>query len=207
MNRAASILLLIASALPAPLLTAQQISAGTGVGVGGDAWRADIHGQLAIPLGNRLHVAAGLRLTHYGGSTRELRRQGPVDDALPASLTIDPNIWGLNLMVAGEVRVLGPISAGANLDLFGVAGGPARSHDTIEIHPAPFSMFRYGNADRGSLNSEFFLVARMSERFGLRAGLSHYVVGYDAEQGGAMQRYLRFDDAIFLAVRWRPGAP
>lgn len=207
MKLAALMLLLVACAIPARMLHAQQLSAGAGLGVGSDIWRGDIHGQLELPMSRRLHLAAGLRLTRYGGSARAFSRQGSADGSFPASLTLDPNVWGLNLMVAIEARVLGPISAGANLDVVGIAGGPARSQGNISIRPARFSMFRYGNADRGSLNSEFYLAARVTQRLGIRGGLSHFVVGYEAEQEDGVRRYLRFADAVFVAVRWQPGTP
>lgn len=206
MSRAAVLLALAILAFSPHALQAQRMSAGAGVGIGSNTWRADLHGQLAVPVASRLQLAAGLRLTRYGGTARNFERQGPADGELPAELTLDPDVWGLNLMVGLEARVLGPLSAGANLDVLGFAAGSSSTQGGIDIRPARFSMFRYGNADRGSLNSEFYLAAQLSPRFAIRGGLSHFVVGYEAEQEDHERRYLRFDDAVFVALRWRPGA-
>ena len=91
-----------------------------------------------------------------------------------------------------------------NLDLLGVAFGAGRTVDSLEATPATFSYFAYGHADRGSLNSEFYLVGGVSEGVELRGGLSHYVLGYEiVSTAGSEGRYQRFNDALFLAVRLR----
>jgi hypothetical protein len=187
--------------------TAQRVDAGASVGIGTDSWRADAHLQAARSFGPRLSVGGGLRLTRYGGESREFRNQDAPTDGLPGSLVLDPEVWGLNVMVAAELRLTTLLSAGANLDLVGVAWGPERRNASASVTPARGSMFRYGNADRGSLNSEFFLVARIRPRLALRGGLSHYVVGYAATAGAESGRYLRFDNAVFVALRWSLSSP
>jgi hypothetical protein len=206
MPRSAVLLLSVLYVCTFRVLQAQEVSAGAGIGYGRDAWRLDIHSQLEVPVGTRLRLAVGARLTQYGGSKRSMKRQGLADGDFPESLTLDPDVWGLNLMLAVEARVTGPISAGANLDVVGVAGGRDYTRDNIVITPTRFSMFRYGNADRGSLNSEFYLAAHITQRLTVRGGLSHFVVGYKAVQEDQVRRYLRFDDAVFVAGRWRLGA-
>jgi hypothetical protein len=188
-------------------LKAQHTAFGGSVGLGSEAWRADLHLQADWSFGSRLSVGGGLRFTRYGGKSREFGNQNTATDNLPDTLTLDPEVWGINVMVAAELRVTAMLSAGANLDLVGVAWGPDRTSGSATIKPARGSMFRYGNADRGSLNSEFFLAARLAPRLTVRGGLSHYVVGYAAEAGAETGRYLRFEDAVFVALRWSLTSP
>lgn len=180
-------------------LNAQQYGADASVGFTEKAGRAAVSADWRVRVGP-IVVGAGPRASFYFGEPALFRNQDEVSAGLPTRLSIDPSILGLNLMVLGEVRLAGPVVAGANLDLAGVALGPSQSAGGARVRPARGSLFRYGNADRGSLNSELFLAVRASRAWRFRAGVSHYVVGYRAESGGADRRYLRFDTVPFVAV-------
>ncbi len=196
------LLLTAATALPAALVAQRpdlDLSAGVLKGEGrislGTAWTFAV---------GPVSAGAGPRLTSYQGSPRTFTRRGG-DASLPRTVRLDPAVTGLNLMVTGEVRLLPALSAGANLDLAGVATGPVRRDAGVRSHPSHGSLFLYGHKDRGSLNSEFYLRLRLGERWALRGGLSHYVVGYTGEAGGASGRYDRFHSVPFLGVGYRFG--
>ena len=187
-------------ALPA---SAQRIDLDASVGFSGGAWRAAVSSQWRRDIGSRLTLGTGVRLTHYDGEAASYRNQGAMTTALPDRLLIDPAVWGLNVMVSAQARLVGSLAAGANLDLVGVAGGPTRQLGAAAVKPAHGSLFRYGDNDRGSLNSEFFLAVSVGRRLELRGGMSHYVAGYTAAAGTSATRYLRFETVPFLGVRWR----
>ena len=91
----------------------------------------------------------------------------------------------------------------ADIDLAGYAAGSSRRVGSVSLEPAPWSLFRYGDNDRGSLNSEFYLRVAAARRLTIRGGASHYVTGYRVSSG-SKARYLRFDTVPFVALRWRP---
>jgi len=180
---------------------AQQLDLDGSWGYTSEAWRAAVSSQWHLRAGH-LSLGAGLRLTRYAGREATYRNQGEVSAALPATLPIDPDVWGLNLMVSGAVPLVGPVGAGANIDLLGFAAGSSRRSGTAVVEPARGSLLLYGDNDRGSLNSEFFVMVRLGSAVGLRGGMSHYVVGYHVSSGGITTRYLRFDTVPFIAIRW-----
>ncbi len=184
---------------------AQRIDWDGSVGVSRDAWRAAATGIWRVEVGRSLRLGVGARLSRYGGESSSYR--SPDEDrpaALPLRVRLAPSVWGLNLAVEGQVRVLGPLAVGANLDLAGIATGSSRRDSGLRLEPARGSLFRYGDRDRGSLNSEYFLGLQAGSALALRAGVSHYVTGYRGTAGGVSTRYLRFDTVPFLALRWVP---
>ncbi len=184
---------------------AQRLEWDGSVGVSRDAWRAATTGLWRVEVGRSLRLGIGARLSRYGGETSSYR--SPDENrpaALPLRVRLAPSVWGLNLAVEGQVRVFGPMTVGANLDLAGIATGSTRRDSGLKLEPARGSLFIYGDRDRGSLNSEFFLGLQTGRALALRAGVSHYVTGYRGTAGGESTRYLRFDTVPFLAVRWVP---
>lgn len=177
-------------------------------GVGADGHRVALSAVRDLrDAGSALQLSAGARLTWYGGDTVDFALRGTpggcvpgVIDCVPPVVDLAPAVLGVNLFGEVRVRATRRVTFGANLDLVGVAFGPERGGR----RPARGSLFLYGNRDRGSLNSEFFGAVTVSERVSLRAGLSHYVVGYEQTgDGGGRSRYQRFFDAGFVAVRLR----
>ncbi len=182
--------------------SAQRIDLDASVGYSSAAWRTTLASQWRLPVGPRLTLGTGVRLTHYQGERASFRNQGDISPTVPDQLSIDPAVWGLNLMVSAQARVLGRVAVGANIDLVGVAVGPTRQQGAVTIEPARGSLLRYGNRDRGSLNSEFFVAVAVDPRIEVRGGMSHYVVGYHAQGGSTSTRYLRFENVPFVGVRW-----
>jgi hypothetical protein len=191
-------------------LAAQQPSGAVdgSLGIGSDAARAALgafHRVTLVP--ERAWFGFGLRATAYTGDPQDFTNRGLQQGGLAASLPIDPAVYGLNAALAGDLQLVGRLGLGFNLDLIGVATGPARQSGAIEAKPAVGSMFRYGSADRGSLNSEFFVSLAVARRVHIRVGSSHFVLGYevtDRSGGGqtaaARSRYQRFFTVPFVAV-------
>ena len=75
------------------------------------------------------------------------------------------------------------------------------------MKPQAAAYFLYGSADRGALNSEFFLSGRVAPRLWVRVGISHYVTSYAATEAagpdGPASRYQRFETVPFAALRLR----
>jgi len=178
------------------------------VGARGGAQRAAVSAWYpVVQLAGRLHVGVLARVSAYGGDPIAYRNRGTVQGALASSLIIDPAVYALNGAVFGELGLLAPIALGANLDLVGVATGPTRTAGPLTMKPQALSYFRYGSADRGALNSEFFVSMRVAPRLRLRAGLSHYVTDYTVTDTGASgapgSRYQKFQTVPFVAVTLR----
>jgi len=182
------------------LVQAQGWSADLSVGAASDAWRAAVAVPWQLPVGERLVLGIGPRVTYYAGDPARYRNRGRTTIALPSRVTLDPSLAGVNLMVLAEVKLVPRVRAGANLDLAGLAAGPSLQVGAAEFTPARGSLFLYGNADRGSLNSEYYLRVAPAAGWSVRGGFSHYVTGYQGKAGGTTSRYLRFDSVWFLAL-------
>lgn len=180
-----------------------QWSADLSGGIGSDAGRLAIAAPWRLAVGPRLVLGVGPRVSYYLGAPTSYRNKGQVTAGLPGRIQIDPDLVGLNLMVLAEFTVVPRVGLGANLDLAGVAAGGERSVGSARITPARGSLFLYGEKDRGSLNSEFYVAVAPSPAWTIRGGFSHYVTGYRGEAGGASARYLRFDSVPFVAVAWQ----
>lgn len=180
-------------------LAAQRPLLDLSAGATDHAWRVSLTGAGTVALGP-LTVGTGARLTRYGGDAARYRTHDAPPAGASSRLLLAPGVWSLNLVVLGDLHLAGPIGAGANLDVAGIAWGGSQCAGTVRLAPARWSLFRYGDNDRGSLTSEFFVRATTG-RLAWRAGVSHYVTGYRVAGGGA--RYLRFDTVPFVAVTWR----
>jgi hypothetical protein len=181
----------------------QRLAWDGSVGRSGNSWRLAAAALWEVRLGSRIRLAAGPRVTRFGGDARRYRTHDEPPAGLASRIALAPEVWALNLAVSGEVSLVGPLAAGANLDLAGVAAGASRRAGAERLGPARWSLFLYGDRDRGSLNSEYYVTVAPGRSFRLRAGVSHYVTGYRVA-GGSRARYLRFDTVPFLALRWVP---
>jgi hypothetical protein len=193
-------MLVPATAVPA---AAQRHTWDGSLGLSGSAWRAAVGAFWQVDIGG-LRLGAGPRLTHFAGNASNYRGRGSLPAGIPSRLALAPDVWALNLAVSGQLRLAGPLAAGANLDLVGVAAGPSRIAAATRLEPSRGSLFLYGDRDRGSLNSEFFVAVTVGRQLSVRAGVSHYVTGYRIADRSASGHYLRFDTVPFLGVRWAP---
>lgn len=152
-------------------------------------------------------LGLGVRLSAYTGAPIGYTNRGTIQGNLAASLTIDPAVYALNGAVFGEVNLARSVAVGANLDIVGISTGPARTIGSLTATPEAGSYFRYGAADHGALNSEFFLSVKVAGAVRLRGGLSHYVTNYvvtsPGTAGAGTARYQRFQTVPFVAVRLR----
>lgn len=162
-----------------------------------------------LRIAGRLQVGLGARLSAYGGEPANYTNRGAAQGNLAPSTTIDPAVYAVNAAAFGELRLARHVALGANLDLVGVAAGPERTTGTLTAKPQALSYFRYGSADHGALNSEFFVALRVAPRVRIRAGLSHYVIDYivtDAAVAGTpSSRYQQFQTVPFVAVAFQPS--
>ncbi len=156
----------------------------------------------------RVRLGLGVRISAYAGDPIDYTNRGSAQGSLPPTVTLDPAVYALNGAVFGELGLLGRVAVGANLDFVGVATGPTRRAGALVEEPQAFSYFRYGAADHGALNSEFFASLRLATRVRMRVGVSHYVTNYtvtDAAAAGApSSRYQRFQTVPFVAVALDP---
>lgn len=192
---------------PGTLLHAQglRMSWDASIGLDGDAARFSLAAFRHVGIvPDRWSVGLGLRATAYGGAVADFRNRGTVTGALTDRVSIDPAVYGVNAAVATDLRVAGPVHLEFNLDLAGFAWGPERRTGSVEASPSTGSLFLYESRDRGSLNSELAVSLVLSPRFRLRAGSSHYVLGYtvtDRSSGAAVKsRYQRFFTVPFVAI-------
>lgn len=190
------------------------VAAASGRGTAAASWLLVLQ-----PLSGRLRLGAGARLMGFGGGEPIAFSTG--DPALIARgqtttlLVPDARVFSLNLEVQAVLRLLGPLEAGANIDLAGLSFGPGRTGDHRTGDPAfagpkrarvsSPNLLLIGNRDRGQLDSEFFLGWRFTEGLTLRAGLSHVATEYrtlDPLDAGN-RRFRRFTTQPFLGVAWR----
>ena len=154
-----------------------------------------------------MHLGFGLRASAYAGDPTNYTNRGAVQGSLASSVAVNPAVYGLNGAVFGELGITGRVAVGANLDVLGAATGPTRTTEALVEHPQSFSYFRYGSADHGALNSEFFVSLRVVRRLWVRAGISHYVTNYrvidTTTAGTPSSRYQAFATVPFVAVRVR----
>lgn len=197
------------AALGAPLAAQRpSISLDASVGATGAAQRAAVSAwRPVVHFAGDLRLGLGVRVSAYAGEPTDYTNRGTVQGSLPPSATIDPSVYALNGAVFGELGLSDHVALGANLDLVGVATGPTRTAGTLVQKPQAFSSFRYGSADRGALNSEFFVSLRVASRMRVRGGVSHYVTNYTvtdpATAGAPSSRYQRFETVPFVAVNLR----
>lgn len=204
-----SLTALFAVSLAAPLAAQlPPISLDASAGAKGGARRAAVSAWYpVVHLAGRLHLGLGARVSAYAGDAIGYTNRGTVQGSLASSVTIDPAVYALNGAVFGELGLINPVALGANLDLVGVATGATRRAGSLAEKPQAFSYFRYGSADHGALNSEFFVSLRVAPRVRLRGGVSHYVTNYTvtdtAAAGTPSSRYQKFQTVPFVAVTLR----
>jgi hypothetical protein len=182
-------------------------SAFAGQGTRGAAVSGVVRWRL---FGGRVAAGLGARVTGYVADPLTLRYRGGIATTNGDTLTItDPRVVAVNLLVSGDVRVVGPVGLGANLDVAGLAFGPERAaRFGTGARPRSPNLFKGGASDLGSLHSEFYVSARVLPRLTVRAGASHFVLGYEvvgAPGSGSdanEPRYNLFRTAPFVALRW-----
>lgn len=208
-TRAVALALLLAVPWPVAAVAAQRgVALDVSLGGAAKAQRAALAVWRPLLQWRRAMVGAGLRASAYGGAPAAYALRGAASATFPDLLVIDPAVGALDLAVFSEFALGRRLALGFNLDLLGVAAGPRRPAGALDAEPQTGSVFRYGDADRGALNSEFYAALRLGGRWRVRAGASHYVTNYlvsGAGPGAERARYQRFETVAFVALA--RGAP
>lgn len=157
----------------------------------------------------RFWIGGGLRANYYRADDLRMRFRDGTATTGGDTLTVpDPRVIAVNLMVSGMVRVAGPVGLGANLDVAGFSFGPSRSTRIgREAVPWEVNLFKGGTGDLGTLHSEFYVMYQATRRLTLRAGATHFVLGYKVKDIGfpALEmsdtRYNIFRTTGFVGLR------
>jgi hypothetical protein len=198
----------VASLVPSLAAQRSANSFDISLGASGDVQRAAATAWLPVfAPSERVHAGMGIRATAYAGKPVVYENRDLAQGGLVSTLPIDPAVYALTVAVFGEGNLGRSVAIGANLDLAGLATGPDRSVGALRATPQVGSYFQYGHADRGALNSEFYLALRLGPRLRLRAGMSHYVTNYivtdPSTAGDLSSRYQRFVTVPFVALSVR----
>lgn len=122
----------------------------------------------------------------------------------------------LNLAFYAKYRVLSALEAGFNIDVIGFGFGPGRTADSrssdpryqgrYAATPSSFNLLEGGKADRGTLNSEFYVAYWFGPRAGVRAGASHEVAEYTlaAPLAFGNDRFRHSSTLAFKSFAWTP---
>jgi hypothetical protein len=143
----------------------------------------------------KFNVELGARYSHYSkasefdvGTSRE-------------SFVSSVDINSLNLLGSIEYKINDQFKLGMNIDLIGFSHGVEKDIRTTtgatgKVKPVGFNLLLGGKNDRGSLNSEFYASADLSDNCSLRVGMSHQVVEYGPSLKSETAQ--RFYDIFFL---------
>ncbi|MDP3773468.1 MAG: hypothetical protein Q8Q85_04305 [Gemmatimonadales bacterium] len=165
----------------------------------------------ALGFFRRARLGYGVRVTVIGGGDQAF---GTADPDIPRSqreavLVRSPLAVAANLEFYSSLRLLGTVAVGFDIDVVGIGAGPKRQADPASGSVADssaratgFNLLRGGNADHGTLNSEFFLAVRVTPRMTLRSGLIHAVSEYSTSASRALgnDRFRKFVTVPFVAV-------
>lgn len=195
---------LIAREAQAQRLVAFDVSVGANSGgqrIAAGAWL-----PLATLL-DRITLSGGARLTSYHGESGSFGNHGTVTAALTPTLSFPSQAVGLAIAVQAEVAIVGPLSAGFNIDLAGVAVGGDQSVAGLTARVQRGSLLLGGSPDVGALNSETYVAWAFAPTFTLRAGTTHFVTNYEVRDpsspGVPAAKYQQFKTLPFVAVGWR----
>lgn len=176
------------------------------------------HRMTNVGTSERLQFGLGGRATLMVGELRMLPLTNrPVPFSVHDTLTISIAPVLLNLVGHASWSFSERLSAGMNIDLFGVTAGGSRSGtykenqsatpERVNAKPAGINIFGFAiGDDRGSLNSEFYLGWKLSDKYTLRGGLSHQRVHYNTEIAMASftSEFAAYANLAFLGLRITP---
>jgi hypothetical protein len=167
--------------------------------------------RLRVGLGARFASFFGSGAIPYTTADASLIRANKVN-----TLTVtDPQAYSLNAQFLISVRPVAGLELGFDIDLIGFAFGPARTGVYAATDPqfagaqrasvSGFDLLLGGKADRGQLDSEFYLAYWFTESWAVRAGLSHFATGYTTDNtlDNGADRYRASQNLGFLALNWR----
>jgi hypothetical protein len=157
---------------------------------------------------DRLRLGLGARLSTYLLSTG-------LSFGDPNAKLVAPDLQAiaLNAFVQARVRIVRELELGANIDVFGYGFGssvwatyqaPSSSFAPNQAaHVSHLDLLQPGSADRGQLDSEFFVGYRFGQ-IGLRAGFTHFSLELTTKMplDGGKDRFRHAFSGGFAAVSY-----
>ena len=176
--------------------SAVNISTAFGSGFAGDLSWQQLYGlgksqKFRIGYGTRLNVFSGSSSVEYKSAPPEFED----DESRQAIFTAESSlIFSLNLGVFTEFHATDKLMLGFNIDALGFSFGGEKTGtltfngagQAVKASPTSSNILLVGANDIGSLNSQFQVGYRLSEKLSLRAGMSMIFLEYttDVKQTG-----------------------
>ncbi|MBL7664389.1 MAG: hypothetical protein JNM93_04605 [Bacteriovoracaceae bacterium] len=141
-----------------------------------------------------LNIGLGLRYTNLTSDTFKINSKGN------ETLT-DLSSQSYNIAVYSDYE-LSFMSLGFNIDLLGYTHGrqTSISSSATKVRPEQFNLLLGGEADLGTLNSEFW-VGKKFQSFTFKLGMSHLVTEYD-DKNITLGKRQKFFDTYFLNIAY-----
>jgi hypothetical protein len=166
----------------------------------------------------KLNIGYGIRLTNYFGNENLYTTAPPQlikDEKIDTIRFSTAQTNSLNTSINLEYNFHPKIGIGFNIDAIGVSFGKEQKGvlqsdkigaDTeIKAQPTTLNLLLIGTNDIGSLNSEFFVYYRISNKATVRAGVSHLFSEYTTTQKWAdNDRFRTINTFAFLAFTFSP---
>lgn len=189
---------------------------GSKIFTGSVAW----HKMFNIAWKKRIRLGAGLRANMANVTKRMYVTAFPnrPDAGTYDSLFLDDHtIYSINLTFHADVSLAQWIDVGLNLDVVGVSFGettdasyrsatflPAIS--TEQTKPELLNVFAFGNNNRGTSNTQFYLRFWPGENFFVKAGYSLYHITENTENtlNFSNNRFVTSSHMGFVSLGWTP---
>jgi hypothetical protein len=193
--------------------------------------------DVAAGFGDATSVAFGFHRMANAGTSEKLRfglggraslmvgelRLKPQSDNRPVPFTVHDTLTIsvapvlINLVGHADWTFSERLSAGLNVDLFGITTGGSRTGtykeneaatpESVNASPSSTNIFGFGiGDDKGLLNSEFYLAWKLSDKYILRGGLSRQRVQYNTEFAMASftSEFAKYNHLAFVGLRITP---
>lgn len=186
-------------------IKAQEVQATVGVGNGeatfsalyGYNWELGKRKQFSIGLGGRFTSYFG-KDQHYRTAPAELTSgaTGPfvifkpdIEANIDTFLIESPQVNSLNLFINLRYSFSNRFNAGFNIDAIGFSFGGSKQGTYIngqintadQAKPTSFNLLLTSDNDLGSLNSEFYLNYKLTEKFGLKVAAQFHFTEYTTD--------------------------
>ncbi|MCX7744112.1 MAG: hypothetical protein N2167_06060 [Flavobacteriales bacterium] len=178
------------------------------------------HKMFNVAWKKRIKLGGGLRFNMANVTKRMFITAFPgrPDAGTYDSLFFDDHtIYSLNLTFHADVSFTRWLDGGFNLDVAGVSFGettdasyrsatflPATSIE--QVHPELFNVFAFGNNNRGTTNTQFYLRFWPGENFFIKAGYSLFHITENTVNtlNFSNNRFVTSSHMGFLSLGWTP---
>ncbi len=168
----------------------------------------------------RLVLGYGARFNVYRGA-REAYSAAPQYarlHSLSDSLYVErATFYSLNLALQLRYRIFPRFDIGVNTDVAGFSFGPQVTGqyvgasdpgfpDAPVARPTPYNVFLTGPRDRGTLNSEFFLVYHIRRNLDIRGGYNIFTTEYttNSRLNHGNDRFRNRNGMVFVGISYLP---